>query len=204
MTILLLIIGLFTWQTLAVAQGPTNLGIVGTTPTQGIVEYDAPDDEPCRVEASLVESFNPLINDVNPALFPGAGTDQRAIRNGRHRTLVIGQRKAEPGINGRMYSRALQTATAHALRITCTGGDGTIVFYTTSTAGLAPEPPPFHAAADGNFGVPDFDWSDRSKPVIDPQSGIAIYRIGDPRDFGFSHLCRGDLTGFKVAAAVVL
>lgn len=183
MTILLLIVGLFTWQTLAVAQGPTNLRIVGTTPTQGIVEYDAPDDEPCRVEASLVESFDPLINDVNPALFPGADTDQRAIRDGRHRTLVIGQRKAEPGTNGRMYSRALQTATAHALRITCTGGDGTIVFFTTSTAGLAPEPPPFHATADGNFGVPDFDWSDRSKPVIDPQTGLAIYRIGDPRDF---------------------
>lgn len=183
MTTLRLIIGIFVWQTLGIAQGPTNLRIVGTTPTQGIVEYDAPDGEPCEVAASLVESFDPLINDVNPILFPGSNTDARAIRDGLHRTLVVGQRKAEPGQDGRMYSRALQTGTAHAIRIRCTGGDGTIVFFTTSTAGLAPEPPPFHEAADGNFGVPDFDWSDRSKPVIDPQTGVAIYRVGDPRDY---------------------
>lgn len=183
MIILLLFAGLIAWQIPGMAQGPTNVTLVGTTATQGIVEYDAPDEEPCRVEVSLVETFDPLVNDVNPAIFPGAGRDDRALRNGRHRTLVIGQRKAEPGVNGRMYSRALETGTAHALRLTCTGGDATIVFTTAATAGLTPEAPPFHPAADGNFGVPDFDWSDRSKPVIDPQSGVAIYRIGDPRDY---------------------
>jgi len=159
-----------------------ELQVVGATPTQVVVEYHREDSRPCRIEISESPNLDVLVNDVNPLLFPGSDTDSRAIVEGNRRTLVLGRRTTEAS-GRRRYSRALRADTLHYLRLTCPGAVFTSTFKTAPPSGLAPEAPQFLEGADGNMGVPDFDWSDRSLPIIDPQTGVAIYRIGDPRDF---------------------
>ncbi|MBI3209340.1 MAG: hypothetical protein HYZ37_10635 [Candidatus Solibacter usitatus] len=165
---------------------PADLKVVGSTATQAVLSYRSPSAAPCGVEVSESSTFPSVVNDTDGTLFSGANTDTlRSVANPDPtvRTVVIGRRTAEPS-GRRMVSRALRTDTTHYARITCEGNAAVIEFRTSPTAGLTPEPPPFHPAAYGNFAVPDFDWADRSKPVIDPQSGVAIYRVADPGDYG--------------------
>lgn len=162
-----------------------GIEIRGTTPTQALIEYTAPAaDVPCWIEVSEKEDFSELVHDVNPALFANANLDtQRTlVADSAFRRVVLGRRTSEPS-NGRFYSRALGSAQRHYLRVTCGAQVMQTTFYTTATAGVVPDPLPFHPAAHGNMAVPDFDWSDRNAPVIDPQTGVKIRRIGDPRDF---------------------
>jgi len=166
------------------AAQPSNLTVLGTTATQAVISYKAPTEAACAIEVSESPSYSPVVNDVNAVLFPGAATDTgRLVLSGdQSRLVIIGKRNAE-NAGGRMHSRALRAATRHYARVSCGGNAGQLQFQTAETSGLAPETPPFDPAADGNLAIPDFDWSNRGKPVIDPQTGVAIYRIGDPRDY---------------------
>jgi hypothetical protein len=168
-----------------------TITVVGTTPTQALVTYaSTADNVPCRIEVSEREDFSSLVPDVNPSLFPDADQDSRSlIRDSATRLVVIGTRAAEPA-NGKFHSRALRSATRHFVRVTC--GERTLraEFHTTETAGIAPDVLPFHAQGYGNMAVPDFDWTNRNATVVDPQTGVTIQRIGDPRDYSSntSHL----------------
>lgn len=175
------------------------LEVVGATATQVVIQYERPQHTPCRIELSESPTFDVMVNDVNPLLFPGSDTDSRALVEGATRTLVLGRRTTEAS-GKRRYSRALRADTWHHLRLTCAGSVSTSTFKTAPPSGLAPDAPPYLEGADGNMGVPDFDWSDRSKPVIDPQTGLAIYRIGDPRDFSSdtSHLFETGVDQFSI------
>src|SRR5437868_15311768 len=55
----------------------TNVQVLGTTNTQAVISYTAPDSAVCSLEVSKSASYAPLVHDVNPALFPGGQLDSR-------------------------------------------------------------------------------------------------------------------------------
>jgi hypothetical protein len=99
----------------------TNVRVAGTTATQAILAYIAPDNSACTVAVSTSSSYTPLVHDVDPALFSGANSDSRpgSIDSGRSRVFVVGKRTVERDLAGHNSSRALQAATLHYFRITC-------------------------------------------------------------------------------------
>ncbi len=180
---------------------PTNVQVRGTTPTQAIVQYTAPDTAACTVLVSELPALTPVVNDTNTSLFAGITADtyqydlsanglaneNRAVSGtgvAGVRVITIGQRVTKA--NGKfLYSLALRADADHYGSITCTGGAVSFSFRTKATTGITPKNIPYNSSGHGNFGVPDFDWTDKTKPVIDPQTGVAIYRVSDPQETGF-------------------
>lgn len=161
--------------------------VSGSTATQAVLVYQAPTAAACEVAVSESATFEPLVHDVDGTLFPGANLDTLATAGALaagERILVIGKRVAQQS-GGRLMSRALRADTDHYGRITCEGQVETVQFRTAKIAGMVPPDSGFNRDGHGNWGMPDFDWTDRSKPVIDPLTGAAIYRLTDPRDAGF-------------------
>ncbi|MBI3280869.1 MAG: hypothetical protein HYZ57_13615, partial [Acidobacteria bacterium] len=82
--------------------------VVGTTPTQAVLVYDAPDELPCTIVVSESPSLSPPIHDVNPDLFPNSNQDlSRAstLVDRFKRTVTIGARTSELAADGKLYSR---------------------------------------------------------------------------------------------------
>ncbi len=164
-----------------------NVTVLGTTATQALIRYTAPNNSPCNVEVSESTTYSPLVNDVDANKFALAPSDARpgAISNGVERMFVIGRRVAEVGLDSVRYSRALQTATQHYFRITCptTGDQATGTFQTTTIpfgatyaeAGGDPNQP-------GKYAYPTLSVNDRTQQVIDPQTGLLIKRLSLPGD----------------------
>ena len=50
----------------------TDVHVTGVTATQAIVAYTAPDSNACTVQVSENESLEPLVHDVDPAVFGDA------------------------------------------------------------------------------------------------------------------------------------
>jgi hypothetical protein len=161
---------------------------VETTPTQVVLEYTAPGDEPCRVEISESPSLAPLVHDVDPVLFSGADLDTRdgSVVNGRNRRFVAGKRTSERAPDGKYYSRALQVFTKHYYRIACGSEVASGSFHTKNPplGNTAPELPPFDPQAFGNYAWPSLDSTDRNQSVIDPLTGFLIKRVTMPGDYG--------------------
>src|SRR5882762_2453884 len=86
-----------------------NLAVRGVTSTQAVLTYSAPDANACPVQVSELPTYLPLVHDVDPAIFAGSNLDSRAesTSSGRERAFVVGKRRAEKGLNGHWYSRAL-------------------------------------------------------------------------------------------------
>ena len=164
---------------------PTSVR-VEATPTQAVISYVAPSSSACTVEVSEVSGLSPVVNDVNTSLFASSDSDSTAIGAGAagFRQLVVGKRAAQMA-SGRMYSRALRADTLHYGRLTC-GSAVTFNFRTAPIAGVTNLGDAFDSTAGihGNWAMPDFDWTDRTKPIIDPQTGAAIYRITEIGDYG--------------------
>src|SRR5262249_23935057 len=55
-----------------------DVSVRGITPTQAIVAYTAPTDDPCVILVSESPSLAPPVHDVDPALFAGANLDTRS------------------------------------------------------------------------------------------------------------------------------
>ena len=161
-----------------------NVRVEGVTSTQIVISYIAPNANACTLELSENANYSPLLPDVNAALFSGSNSDSaRAVTIVDRRFFIAGTRTAARASDGRMYSRALPSATHLYGRITC----GTPVAFEAETApveGLTPEVLPFNADAVGNFGFPDwsFTQANRGKALVDPQTGAKIYHVTDPRD----------------------
>ena len=161
-----------------------NVAVRGVTNTQAILTYTAPDANACSVEVSEAAGYQPLVHDVDPALFAGSNLDSRAesFSSGRQRVFVIGKRRAEKALNGHWYSRALQTVTTHYYRITCGSSVATGNFVTANLAlgntyneALPGDPAagsrPYYAAI-GSYAWPEFlKW--------DPKDPAARAGIGD-------------------------
>ncbi len=157
-----------------------NVTVSGVTPTQAIIQYTAPDQNPCSVQVSENVTYFPLAHDVDPLLFPGAQLDSRpgSITYLTSRTFVAGARSAQIARDGRRYSRALQAMTKHYFQITCGLDQATGSFSTTNIpvgAGYF-DPIPVDPSAPGVTAWPGFYGRNRSDSVIDPQTGLKIVR----------------------------
>ena len=172
-----------------VAQGAIqNVSVLGTTATQALIRYTAPNNSPCNVEVSESPTYLPLVNDVDNAKFASASSDSRqgSTLSGVERQFVIGKRSAEIGLDGIRYSRALQTATQHSFRITCpsTGDQASGNFQTTTIpfGNTYAEPEAGDPNIPGSYAYPTLSVTDRTQQVIDPQTGLLIKRLSLPQD----------------------
>jgi hypothetical protein len=154
----------------------TDVSIVGITPTQAILVYTAPTNQPCLLRVSESASFTPVVHDLDPALFHDANLDTRPgnANQGTRRVFVIGKRTAEVALNGNRMSRALQVSTPHFFRISCGGVEATGSFTTANLApGKAyPEIPLADSSHPGEYSWPDMPYTDSNPQMIDPLSGI--------------------------------
>jgi hypothetical protein len=158
----------------------TNVKVLGTTATQAVLTYTAPDTNACTVAVSSSPSLTPLAYDVDPALFSGANSDARAgnITSGRLRTFVIGKRTVETDLSGTNRSRALEADTPYYFQIACSSdsssANGT---FTTATipSGLGyGDPIPIDPTNNGNYIFPSISATDRTASIIDPHTGALV------------------------------
>jgi len=171
------------------AQTQLTITVRGATATQVLLYYVAPDTSPCTVQVSESSSYSPLVADVDPALFAGAGTDTayNVLPAGTARLIRVGRRTSTLALDGHWHSRALAANTQHYIQVTCDSAIGTATFTTDVPRGIAPEPLPTNPGAWGNLAYPEFDFTNLSKPVIDPQSGIRIY-TADPKNWSATQI----------------
>jgi hypothetical protein len=147
--------------------------VLGVTSPQAIIEYTAPDNNPCIVEASESPSYGPLVNDVNPVLFQGSNSDRRAgsIYSGTHRVFVLGKRAVDTAADNKNYSRALQANTQHYVRVIC---GATVLTATFTTANI----PLGNTHSDVPLTtIPTISSTDRTQRIIDPLTGALIKRF---------------------------
>jgi len=163
----------------------SNLQVVGTTSTQAVISYTAPDPNPCTVEISESPTYVPLVHDVDTALFPGANSDSRpgAISSGRARVFIAGKRTAEIAADNWRYSRALQVYTTHYFRITCGSAQAAGTFQTSNipVGNTYPEVPPVDRNNPGEYAWPYMPWSAANPSMIDPQTGVLFKPVTKPR-----------------------
>src|SRR5262245_2544843 len=76
---------------IAPADGAGGVTVAAQSATQIVLAYTAPDTNPCTLEASESPTYTPLVNDLNPALFPQANLDGRpgGLVEGSTRVVVI-------------------------------------------------------------------------------------------------------------------
>ncbi len=195
------------WPALAAAT-ITNVAVDSTTATQAILRYTAPGASACSLQVSESASLQPLVHDVDPALFPGEDQDSRTgnLTSGRARVFVIGKRRADQGTDGNWYSRALQAYTQHYYLITC-GTDTATGTFTTGNIALGntynedlPADPNAgqsgYFVSGGQYAWPQFtNWvntTGRSETVVDPQTGMLLKRVTMPQDQPTSNAPAGD------------
>lgn len=168
----------------------TNIRVTGTTSTQAVIVYSAPDSISCSVEVSESPSYAPVVRDVDEDLFAGSSWDSRpgSITRGRYRLVAIGKHgmTASGATNqflaadGNRYSRALQANTLHYYRIRC-GGEVATGAFSTGAIQLGSSYPETLAADPANPGV--YNWpavtnpSSRAESIVDPATGALIRKI---------------------------
>ena len=198
---------LLLWPALAAAT-ITNVSVDGTSSTQAVLRYTAPSLAACTVQVSESSSLQPLVHDVDPSLFAQENLDSRGgnVTSGRTRVFVIGKRRADRGVDGHWYSRALQAYTLHYFQVACGSDEAGGTFTTTNiplgntyNEDLPGDPKAASASyyvAGGQYAWPEFtNWvntSGRSETVIDPQTGMLLKRVTMPQDQPTGNAPAGD------------
>jgi hypothetical protein len=152
---------------------------VGTSNTQAILSYTAPNSDPCTAQVSESSGMTPLVHDVDTALFTGADTDNRtgSFSATTARVFVVGKRATELGLDSNYYSRALQANKTHYYSIACGGSVATGSFTTKNILlGNTYNEMPQHDPATGNPVIPTFP-ANRTTAVIDSQTGALAKRL---------------------------
>ena len=146
-----------------------------------VFSYQSATTVACSIEVSGSAGYTPLVHDVDPALFTGAGTDAGGQVN---RVYVVGKMSVETALDGLIYSRGLQSATRYYYRITC-GSDTTTGVAETKNLPLGMTWVP-NGQTDGSTGtwiVPTLDANDRAQEVIDPITGSLLKRTLLQQDY---------------------
>ena len=163
-----------------------NVRVVGTTSTQAILSYSAPDEGPCALEVGENADLRPNLHDTNGNLFTNAGIDSRpgSVRRGRERLVVVGQRRAERALDGRRYSRAMAANTEYHFAIYCGASVARGQFTTRNipTGVNFNDPLPADPDRPGEYAWPSIDWTGRNVHVIDPLTGLRLHRVTSPTD----------------------
>jgi len=165
-----------------------NVSVTGVTNTQAVIRYTAPDLNSCTVEVSEASTYAPPVNDVNTALFSGAGSDGReeAWKAGLERVFVAGKRVVGKAANGRRYSRALKANTRHYFRISCGTDTATGAFTTANIPWGNSATDSFSAinepGLEGYYNFPSFNYADRQESVVDPLTGADIRKLTSGKD----------------------
>jgi len=175
----------FALAPLKATQNVTSLTVqvLGTTATQAVLAYTAPDNNPCSVAVSQSQSLMPLVPDVDPSLFSWSNLDNRplAINNGTQRVFVAGKRSADLS-NGVRVSRALQVATRHYYSVTCgsLSASGTFTTANLASGNAYPEYPPQDPNSPGDYAWPDMPYSASTPSMIEPTTGLLVRPLTHP------------------------
>ena len=200
-------------QRVALGASPFRVRVVGTTNTQAVLTYSAPDDSACTVKVSQQASFTPLVRDVDPALFPGADQDTRpeTVTAKSNRIFVVGKRITQRASDGKNYSRALETYATHYYQVACGSAVATGSF-TTSNIPLGMtynDVPQVDESNPGQWMIPT-QLQDRTQTIVDPQTGALLKRVSLDAEAGnksygyagafltyggFNRVCSASLTG---------
>jgi Divergent InlB B-repeat domain len=174
---------------IAFAQSSLDLTVVGTTPTQAVLQYTAPSTAACTVEASESPTYLPVVHDVDAILFPQANLDTRTgnLHSGQMRVVVIGKRSSETASDRNTYSRALQTNTQHYFRVNC---NGLMAIATATTANIPAgatynDGPQTDQDLPGQWKMPT-RFEDRSQTTVDPQTGALLHQVSLDAESGRS------------------
>ncbi|MGA2739126.1 MAG: hypothetical protein ABSG65_16940 [Bryobacteraceae bacterium] len=167
-----------------------NFRVLGTTATQAMIAYTAPDGNACTVQVSQSSGLTPLALDVDPGTFANSNSDlarPSTSPNGLSRTVVLGQRTAQYATAGqyagvRHYSRALQAYTPYFGQITCPS-TGDIVTFTFTTGniplgGVYGDPWLSDATHPGDQPWPESLGGLTPESFIDPLTGVLLQRVG--------------------------
>ena len=167
-----------------------NFRVLGTTATQALIAYTAPDGNACIIQLSQSAGLTPPALDVDPGTFTNSNSDlgrQSTVTAGLSRTVVLGQRTAQLATAGthagvRHFSRALQAFTPYFGQITCPSTGDTAPFtFTTGNIPLGQtygDPwlsDPLHP---GDQPWPESVGGLTPESFIDPLTGTLQYRIG--------------------------
>lgn len=156
-----------------------SVTVVGTSNTQAILAYTAPNSSPCTVHVSESAGMTPLVHDVDSTLFTGADSDSRtgAFSATTNRIFVVGKRMTDRGLDGASYSRALQANQTHYYSVACTGATVTATFATTNIPiGSTYTELPQMDSSTALAVVPTFP-DNRTTTVIDQQTGILAKKV---------------------------
>jgi hypothetical protein len=167
-----------------------NFRVLGTTATQALIAYTAPDGNACTIQLSQNAGFTPLALDVDPGTFANSNSDlirPSTVTSGLARTVLLGQRTAQYATAGthsgvRHFSRALQAYTPYFGMITCPSTGDTAGF--TLTTGNIPlgvaygDPWLSDAAHPGDQPWPEAVGGLPTESFIDPLTGVLLQRLG--------------------------
>ena len=168
----------------------SNFRVAGTTATQALIAYTAPNGSACTVAVSQSAGLTPLALDVDPNTFANSNSDlsrPSTVAAGLSRTVVVGQRTAQYATAGpysglRHFSRALQADTPYFGQITCPS-TGDILPFTFTTGNI----PLGQTYGDPWLQDPthpgDQPWPESlggltPESFIDPLTGTLQYRVG--------------------------
>jgi hypothetical protein len=121
-----------------------NFRVLGTTATQALIAYTAPDGNACTIQASQSASLTPLALDVDPGTFANSNSDlsrPSTVTAGLPALVVLGQRTAQYATagtySGVRHFRVRSSLTPYFGQITCPSTGDTLTFtFTTSNIPL--------------------------------------------------------------------
>jgi hypothetical protein len=176
-------------------QAQLSVQVKGTTATQAVLSYTAPDANPCAIKVSESTSLSPLVHDVDAALFANSDSDSRpgVLSHGTSRLFVVGTRDTETGTDGSNYSRALQANTLHYYSITC-GASVVTGSFTTANVPLG------MTYRDLPASVFPTVTDDLAQTIVDPHTGTLLKKLNNSTAFpsgydpylyfgGFTRMC---------------
>jgi len=167
-----------------------NFRILGTTASQALIAYTAPDGNACTIQASQSAGLTPPALDVDPGTFANSNSDLSrpgTVTTGLSRTVAIGQRTAQLATAGtfagvRHFSRALQAYTPYFGQLTCPStGDNLTFTFTTANIPLGQtygDPWLSDASHPGDQPWPEWLGGLTPESFVDPLTGTYQYRIG--------------------------